>query len=139
MKIFVHRYSKTFLLATALIITIGNFGLNQGFSQTTTDNSGNQQSPTAGQSGMAPIQQDINWNQSLVNDPANFFCNENGECGGIVEVAFESNNTIALESFNSHQIFKTADMMKNIDGFQIIDVSTTPQDESIKYLVVMSK
>ena len=29
-------------------------------------------------------------------------------------------------------------MAKNLSGFQIIDTSTTPQDGSIKYLVVMS-
>lgn len=62
-----------------------------------------------------------------------------GECGGIVEVTFESNNIIALESFNSYQIFKTVDMIKNTYGFQIVDVSTNPQDEGIKYLVVVSK
>jgi hypothetical protein len=76
----------------------------------------------------------------LVNDLKNIFCgNGTSECGGIVEVAFESNNTIALESFNSYQIFKIVDMIKNSDGFQIVDVYTNPLDESIKYQVVMSK
>lgn len=66
----------------------------------------------------------------MVNNPENIFCgNGTSECGGIVEVAFESNNTIALESFNSNQIFKTVDMIKNTDGFQIVNVSTNPQDK----------
>jgi hypothetical protein len=30
-------------------------------------------------------------------------------------------------------------MIKNTDGFQIVDVSTNSYDEAIKYLVVMSK
>ena len=30
-------------------------------------------------------------------------------------------------------------MAKNLNGFQIVDTSTTPQDEGIKYLVVLSK
>jgi hypothetical protein len=59
---------------------------------------------------------------------------------GIVEVTFESNNTLVLESFNSYRIFDVADMAKNLSGFQINVVSTTPQEDgSIKYLVVMSK
>ena len=77
---------------------------------------------------------------NMANDPENIFCgNGTDECSGVVEDPFESNNTIALESFNSYQIFNTVDMIKNTDGFQIVDVSTNPQDEGKKYLVVMSK
>jgi hypothetical protein len=51
---------------------------------------------------------------SLVDSaPANAFCNDDGTCGGIVEVVFESNNTLVLESFNSYRIFNVADMAKN--------------------------
>lgn len=91
------------------------------------------------QSNEVPIYQSINWNQSLIIDPNNLFCDEAGECGGIVEVVFESNNTIVLESYNSYHIFKVADIIKNLSGFQIVDVSTTPQEDSTKYLVVLSK
>ena len=58
---------------------------------------------------------------------------------GNSRVAFESNNTLVLESYNGYRIFDIADMAKNLSGFQIVDTSTTPQDGSIKYLVVMSK
>lgn len=85
---------------------------------------------TQNQSNQAPIQhQAINWNQPLIIDSTNVFCNEAGECGRIVEVAFEINNTIVLESYNSYRIFKVADMINNLSGLQIIDVSTTPQDK----------
>ena len=39
---------------------------------------------------------------------------------GIVEVAFENNNTTALESFNSYQIFITDDMIKKLKGFKLL-------------------
>jgi hypothetical protein len=55
----------------------------------------------------------------LVNDPENILCYGTGECGGIVKDAFESNNTIALESFNRYRIFDTVHMIRNTDGFQI--------------------
>ena len=81
-----------------------------------------------------------NWNQTLVNEPANVFCNESGECGGIVNVVFESDTTVVLESYNSYHIFRLADLIQNVGGFQIVDVSaTTPQDGGTKYLVVLSK
>lgn len=136
--------STIFVLASTLILTIGNSGLNLSYSQVTTDNLVNpqqlQELPMLEQFNVDPSQQNTKWNRTVVNDPENIFCgNGTSECGGIVEVAFESNNTIALESFSSYQIFKIVDMIKNSDGFQIVDVSTNPLDESIKYLVVMSK
>jgi hypothetical protein len=75
----------------------------------------------------------------LVNDPENILCDGTGEYGGIVKDAFESNNTIALESFNRYRIFDTVHMIRNTDGFQKGDVSINPQDEDTKYLVAMSK
>ena len=86
-----------------------------------------------------PSQNDTKWNQTLVNDPENILCDGTGECGGLVEAAYESNNTIALESFNSYKIFDIVDMIRNTDGFQIVDISINPQDEDTKYLVVMPK
>ena len=151
MKVFdIQKYSKIFIRsASVLIITLGISGLNYSYSQpispTMYENQLSQQvndpsfMNTLNKSNEVPIQQSINWNQSLILDPANLFCNDDGECGGIVEVAFESNNTLVLESYNSYRIFDVADMAKNLSGFQIIDTSTTPQDEGIKYLVVMSK
>ncbi len=151
MKVFgIQKYPKILIItASLLIITLAITGLNYSYSQltpaTTSENQISQQpsdpslinSPS--QSNEVPIYQAINWNQSLIIDPSNVFCDEAGECGGIVEVAFESNKTIALKSYNSYHIFKVADMIKNLSGFQIVDVSTTPQGESIKYLVVLSK
>ncbi len=151
MKVFdIQKYSKIFIIITSvLIITLGIFGLNYSYSQPTStiasENQISQQANdpslinTLNQSNEVPIQQSINWNQSLILDPANLFCNDDGECGGIVEVAFESNNTLVLESYNSYRIFNIVDMAKNLSGFQIVDMSTTPQDEGIKYLVVLSK
>jgi hypothetical protein len=128
----IQKYSKIlFIASTVLIITLGISGLDYSYSQPIL-------TPTT-TSSEAPIQQSINWNQSLILDPANAFCNDDGTCGGIVEVAFESNNTLVLESYNSYRIFDVADMAKNLGGFKIDDVSTTPQDGGIKYLVVMSK
>lgn len=151
MKVFdIQKYSKILNITTiALIITLGISGLNYSYSQptppTTSENQISQQVNdsslfnTLNQSNEVPIQQSINWNQSLILDPANVFCNDDGTCGEIVEVAFESNNTLVLESYNSYRIFDVADMAKNLSGFQIVDTSTTPQDGGIKYLVVMSK
>ncbi len=140
MKTIVDKNSIIFLLTTSLIMTIGSSELNQSFSQLTSENLGNQQAPTLDQfNDSVPTQQNINWNQSLIVDPTNVFCDDAGECGGIVEVAFESNNTLVLESYNSYRIFDVADMAKNLSGFQIVDTSTTPQEGGIKYLVVMSK
>lgn len=151
MKVFdIQEYSKIFIISTSmLIITLGISGLNYSYSQPVPPTiSENQLSPqvndpssinTLNQSNAVPIKQSINWNQSLILDPANLFCSDDGECSGIVEVAFESNNSLVLESYNSYRIFDVADMAKNLSGFQIIDTSTTPQDQGIKYLVVMSK
>lgn len=151
MKVFyIQKYSKILIITTTvLIITLGISELNYSYSQpsplTISENQISQQGKdptlinTLNQSNEVPIQQSINWNQSLILDPANIFCNDDGACGGIVEVAFESNNTLVLESYNSYRIFDVADMAKNLSGFQIVDTSTTPQDGSIKYLVVMSK
>ena len=147
MKIFTQKYSKLFYLTTAFIITLGITGINYSYSQPTppTTSEVNQtdlqaQDPSlTSTSNQVTIPQYSSWNQTLINEPANAFCNENGECGRIVEVVFESDNTLALESFNNYHIFRLADLIKNVDEFQIIDVSTTPQAGGIKYLVVMSK
>ena len=146
----IQKYSKILYLTTCvLIITLGISGLDYSYSQptppTTSENQIDQQvqnsslSSTQNQFNEVPIQQSINWNQSLIIDPTNVFCNDAKECGGIVEVAFESNSTIVPELYNSYHVFKVADMIKNLSGFQIVDVSTTPQDGNIKYLVVLSK
>jgi len=150
MKMF-QKYSKLFYLTIAFIITLGITGINYSYSQPThssttsevnqtdlqaQDSSSNN---TSNQSDQVTIPQYTSWNQTLLNEPANSFCNENGECGRIVEVVFESANTLALESFNNYHIFRIADLIKNVDEFQIIDVSTTPQEGGIKYLVVMSR
>jgi hypothetical protein len=150
MKTFTQKYSKLFYLTTAFIITLGIAGINYGYSQSTASITSkvNQtdvqtQDPsstnTSNQSDQVTIPQYTSWNQTLINELANSFCNENGDCGSIVEVVFESDNTLALESFNNYHIFRVADLIKNVDEFQIIDVSTTPQEGGIKYLVVMSK
>ena len=147
MKIFTQKYSKLFYLTTAFIITLGIAEINYSYSQPTpsTTSEVNQtdlqaQDPSlTNTSNQVTIPQYSSWNQTLINEPANAFCNENGECGRIVEVVFESDNTLALESFNNYHIFRLADLIKNVDEFQIIDVSTTPQEGGIKYLVVMSK
>jgi len=152
MKVFVNqKYTKILYITittSIFIIAFGLSGLNYSYSQpilpTTDDNQFSQQGTnpslenTPNQSNGVSVHQSINWNQSLILDPTNVFCNGAGECGGIVEVAFESNTTIVLESYNSYKIFKVADMIKNLSGFEIDDVSTTPQDGGIKYLVVMS-
>ena len=147
MKIFTQKYSKSFYLTTAFIITLGIAGINYSYSQPTpsTASEVNQTglqaqdpSPT-NTSDQVTIPQYTSWSQTLLNEPANAFCNANGECGRIVEVIFESDNTLALESFNNYHIFRLADLIKNVDEFQIIDVSTTPQEGGIKYLVVMSR
>ena len=146
MKIFTQKYS-IFYLTTAFIITLGIAGINYSYSQPTppptsevnqTDLQSQDPSLTS-TSNQVTIPQYTSWNQTLLNEPANVFCNENGECGSIVEVVFESANTLALESFNNYHIFRLADLIKNVDEFQIIDVSATPQEGGIKYLVVMSK
>ena len=145
MKVFgIQQYPKILIITTSvLIITLGILGMNYSYSQPIP--SKNQISQQVTNSSLintseVPFEQSINWNQSLVLDPANAFCTDDGTCDGIVEVAFESNNTLVLESFNSYRIFDVADMAKNLSGFQIDDVSTTPQEDgSIKYLVVMSK
>jgi|RhiMethySRZTD1v2_1073278.scaffolds.fasta_scaffold1233873_1 hypothetical protein len=151
MKTFTQKYSKIFYLTTAFIITLGIAEINYSYSQPTpssTTSEVNQtdlqaqdssSTNTSNQSDQVTIPQYISWNQTLLNEPANSFCNENGECGSIVEVVFESDNTLALESFNNYHIFRLADLIKNVDEFQIIDVSTTPQEGGIKYLVVMSR
>ncbi|MDQ2684745.1 MAG: hypothetical protein M3Y25_02740 [Thermoproteota archaeon] len=148
MKVFgIQQYPKILIMTTSiLVITLGILGINYSYSQPTDPTaSENQISQQVTNSSLidtseVPFEQSINWNQSLVLDPANAFCIDDGTCGGIVEVAFESNNTLVLESFNSYCIFDVADMAKNLSGFQIDDVSTTPQEDgSIKYLVVMSK
>jgi hypothetical protein len=129
-------------LVIALILVIVNFGLNLSYSQGTTDTLVNpqlQDSSMLKQFNVDPAQNNTKWNQTLVNDPENILCDRTGECGGIVEDAFESNNTIALESFNRYRIFDTVHMIRNTDGFQIVDVSINPQDEDTKYLVAMSK
>jgi len=147
MKIFTQKYSKLFYLTTALFITLGIAGINYSYSEPTppatsevnqTDLQSQNPSLTS-TSNQVTIPQYTSWNQTLLNEPANVFCNDNGECGRIVEVVFESANTLALESFNNYHIFRLADLIKNVDEFQIIDVSTTPQEGGIKYLVVMSK
>jgi hypothetical protein len=146
MKIFTQKYSQLFYLTIALIITLGIAGINYSYSQPTPPTTSEvNQSDLQSQdpylttiSNQVTIPQYTSWNQTLLNEPANVFCNENGECGRIVEVVFESANTLALESFNNYHIFRLADLIKNVDEFQIIDVSTTPQG-GIKYLVVMSK
>ena len=150
MKTFTQKYSKLFYLTTAFILTIGIAEINYSYSQPTasTTSEANQtdlqaqdssSTNTPTQSDQVSIPQYTSWNQTLINEPANTFCNENGECGSIVEVVFESDNTLALESFNNYHIFRLADLIKNVDEFQIIDVSTTPHEGGIKYLVVMSK
>lgn len=129
-------------MVIALILVIVNSGLNLSYSQVTTDNLVNpqlQDSSMLKQFNEDPAQNNTKWNQTLVNDPENILCDGTGECGGIVEAAFESNNTIALESFNRYRIFYTVHMIRNTDGFQIVDVSINPQDEDTKYLVAMSK
>ena len=141
----IQKYPKVFFITAVLTMIFGLSGLNYSYSQSTSENQINQQAQdpsltnSQNQSNEVPIYQSINWNQSLIIDPNNLFCDEAGECGGIVEVVFESNNTIVLESYNSYHIFKVADMIKNLSGFQIVDVSTTPQEDSTKYLVVLSK
>ena len=146
MKIFTQKYS-IFYLTTAFIITLGIAGINYSYSQPTpppnsevnqTDLQSQDPSLTS-TSNQVTIPQYTSWNQTLLNEPANVFCNENGECGSIVKVVFESANTLALESFKNYHIFRLADLIKNVDEFQIIDVSATPQEGGIKYLVVMSK
>lgn len=142
-------YHISALLLPVILFALGISSLNYAYSQPVSlDTSGDQTNQklditastnTLNGSQNNTIQQAINWNQSLALDPANIYCNDAGECGGIVEVAFESNNTIVLESYNSYRIFKVADMAKELSGFQIDDVSTTPQGEGIKYLVVLSK
>ncbi|HYF99151.1 MAG TPA: hypothetical protein VD815_03580 [Candidatus Saccharimonadales bacterium] len=134
------------MTTSVLIITLGILGIYYSYSQpipsTTSENQISQQVNDSSliNTPEFPYEQSINWNQSLVLDPANVFCNGDGVCGGLVEVAFESNNTLVLESFNRYRIFDVAYMAKNLSGFQIDDVSTTPkEDGSIKYLVVMSK
>jgi hypothetical protein len=150
MKIFTQKYSKLFYLTTAFIITLGIAGINYSYSQPTpsttsevnqTDLQSQDPSPTntSNQTDQVTIPQYTSWNETLLNEPANSFCNENGECGRIVDVVLESANTLSLESFNNYHIFRLADLIKNVDEFQIIDVSTTPQEGGIKYLVVMSK
>lgn len=140
-------YSKLLYLTTASIITFGIAGINYSYSQSAPPTTSEvdqtdlqSQDPTLTNiSNQVTIPQYTSWNQTLLNEPANAFCNENGECGRIVDVVFESANTLALESFNNYHIFRLADLIKNVDEFQIIDVSTTPQEGGIKYLVVMSK
>src|SRR6187431_1318756 len=147
MKIFTQKYSKLFHLTTAFIITLGIAGINYSYSQPTPPPTSevnqsdlqSQDPSLTNTSNQVTIPQYTSWNQTLLNEPANVFCNDNGECGRIVEVVFESANTLALESFNNYHIFRLADLIKNVDEFQIIDVSTTPQEGGIKYLVVMSK
>ena len=147
---FTQKYSKLFYLTPAFIITLGIAEINYSYSHPTpsTTSEVNQTdlqaqisslTNTSNQSDQVTIPQYTSWNQTLFNEPANSFCNENGECGSIVEGIFESDNTLALESFNNYHIFRLADLIKNVDEFQIIDVSTTPQEGGIKYLVVMSK
>ena len=137
-------YITTSILVLALGISGLSYSYSQPVSSTTSANQislqGNDPSliNSPNQSTGASVHQTINWNQSLILDPTNLFCDGAGECWGIVEVAFESNTTIVLESYNSYKIFKVADMIKNLSGFEIDDVSTTPQDGGIKYLVVMS-
>lgn len=150
MKVFAKQKNTKILYITTsiLILALGISGLSYSYSQpvssTTSANQISQQGNdpslinSPNQSNGASVHQIINWNQSLILDPTNLFCDGAGECGGIVEVAFESNTTIVLESYNSYKIFKVADMIKNLSGFEIDDVSTTPQDGGIKYLVVMS-
>jgi hypothetical protein len=147
MKIFTQKYSKLFYLTTALFITLGIAGINYSYSQPTPPPTSevnqsdlqSQDPSLTNTSNQVTIPQYTSWNQTLTNEPANAFCNDNGECGRIVEVVFESANTLALESFSNYHIFRLADLIKNVDEFQIIDVSTTPQEGGIKYLVVMSK
>ena len=147
MKILTQKYSKLFYLTTAFIITLGIAGINYSYSQPTPPPTSevnqsdlqSQDPSLTNTSNQVTIPQYTSWNQTLLNEPANVFCNDNGECGRIVEVVFESANTLALESFNNYHIFRLADLIKNVDEFQIIDVSTTPQEGGIKYLVVMSK
>ena len=116
MKVFyIQKYSKMLIITTTiLIITLGISELNYQLSQPSpltisedqTSQPGNDPSliNTLNQSNEVPIQQSINWNQSLILDPANVFCNDDGACGGIVEVAFESNNTLVLKSYNHYRI-----------------------------------
>jgi hypothetical protein len=143
------KYSQILYITTSIfIVALGISGLNYSYSQpmlpTPYNNQFNQPGTdpslvnTPNQSDGVSVHQSINWNQSLILDPTNVFCDAAGECRGIVEVAFESNTTIVLESYNSYKIFKVADMIKNFNGYEIDDVSTTPQDGGIKYLVVMS-
>ena len=151
MKIYTHKYSKLFYFTTAFIITLGVAGINYSYSQPTSPtitSEANQtdiqtqvlsSTNTSNQPDQVTIPQYTSWNQTLINEPANTFCNENGECGNIVEVVFESANSLALESFNNYHIFRLADLIKSVDEFQIIDVSTTPQEGGIKYLVIKSK
>lgn len=123
------KYLNLLYLVTALIITVG-------ISTTNFSSSYSQPVPSISNETI----NFTNWNQTLINEPANIFCNESGECGGIVEVVFESDNTVVLESFNNYHIFRLADLIQNVGGFQIVDVSaTTAQDGGIKYLVVMTK
>ena len=135
MKIFTQKYSKLFYLTSALFITLGIAGINYSYSQPTppTTSEVNQtdlqsQDPYLTTiSNQVTIPQYTSWNQTLLNEPANAFCNENGVCGRIVEVAFESDNTLDLESFNNYHIFRSADLIKYVDEFQVIHVITTPQ------------
>jgi len=76
-----------FVLVSALILAIGNSGLNTSYSQGTTDNLVNpqlQDSPTLGQCIWNSVQQNNKWNQTLVNEPENILCDGTDECGGIV-------------------------------------------------------
>ncbi|WP_148686040.1 hypothetical protein [Candidatus Nitrosocosmicus hydrocola] len=151
------EYSQILYITTSIfIVALGISGLNYSYSQPMLPMPSNNQFNQPGtdpslvntpnqsdgvsvhQSDGVSVHQSINWNQSLILDPTNVFCDTAGECGGIVEVAFESNTTIVLESYNSYKIFKVVDMIKNFSGYEIDDVSTTPQDGGIKYLVVMS-
>src|SRR6478672_6520953 len=106
MKILTQKYSKLFYLTTAFIITLGIAGINYSYSQPTppTTSEVNQidlqsQDPSlTSTSNQVTIPQYTSWNQTLLNEPANVFCNENGECGSIVEVVFESANTLVLSA-----------------------------------------
>ena len=85
MKVFyIQKYSKMLIITTTvLIITLGISELNYSYSQPSpltisenqTSHARNDPSliNTLNQSNEVPIQQSINWNQSLILDPANVF------------------------------------------------------------------
>ena len=107
--------SIIFILINALILPLVNPELNRNYSKVTTDDLVNpqlQESSILKQFKEDPAHYITKWNQTLVNDPemSSMMFSVIGLADvvwGIVEVVLENNNTTALESFNSYQIFIT--------------------------------